>query len=45
MSQWTADKLMQHTFPDPKWAVPGLIPEGLTLLVAAPARNSLPAGA
>lgn len=27
---------MAATFPDPKWAVPGLIPEGLTLLAGPP---------
>lgn len=33
---WTAAELMTMTFPPPKWAVPGLIPEGATLLVGAP---------
>lgn len=32
----TADALMRKTFPDPRWAVPGVFPEGLTLLVGAP---------
>jgi RecA-family ATPase len=33
---FTADELMQTTFPEPRWAVPGLIAEGLTLLVGSP---------
>ena len=28
--------LMQNVYPEPKWAVPKLIPEGLTLLVGRP---------
>jgi len=31
-----ADDLMDTTFPEPRWAVPGLLPEGLTLLGGAP---------
>lgn len=31
-----ADALMRKAFPEPRWAVPGLFPEGLTLLVGAP---------
>jgi hypothetical protein len=33
---WTADRLMAEEFPAPRWAVPGLIPEGLTILAGAP---------
>ena len=33
---WTADQLMAAQFPPPKWAVPGLIPEGLSILAGAP---------
>lgn len=33
---WTATEIMAMTFPEPKWAVPGLIAEGVTLLVGAP---------
>ena len=29
-------QLMQNEYPDPKWAVPNMIPEGLTLLVGRP---------
>lgn len=35
-SRWSAEDLMGATFPEPKWAVPGLIPEGVTLLAGAP---------
>ncbi|UDY35689.1 AAA family ATPase [Dermatobacter hominis] len=33
---WTASELMAAVFPDPKWAVPGLLCEGLNLLAGAP---------
>lgn len=33
---FTAAELMQREFPEPRWAVPGLIAEGLNLLVGAP---------
>jgi len=33
---WTAADLLAEDFPDPRWAVPGLFPEGLTLLAGAP---------
>lgn len=33
---FTADWLMEQTFPPTEYVVPGLIPEGATLLVAAP---------
>lgn len=33
---WTAQALMTATFPEPRWAVPGLVAEGLTLVVGPP---------
>ena len=36
---WTAADLMQTKFPEPKWAVPGILPEGLTLLAGKPKRG------
>ncbi|MGW3735061.1 AAA family ATPase [Streptomyces sp. NPDC005148] len=33
---WTADQLMATEFPEPKWAVPGIIAEGVTLLAGPP---------
>jgi hypothetical protein len=33
---WTARELIGHRFPAPKYAVPGLLAEGLSLLVGAP---------
>lgn len=33
---FTAAELMRTTFPEPKWAVPGLVAEGLNLLVGSP---------
>ncbi|MGO1056928.1 AAA family ATPase [Crossiella sp. CA198] len=33
---WTADKLMATEFPDPKWAVPGVLCEGVSLLAGPP---------
>jgi RecA-family ATPase len=35
-TRWTADELLAAEFPAPRWAVDGLIPEGLTLLCASP---------
>ncbi len=35
-TSWTALELMAAVFPPPRWAVPGLVAEGLTLLVGAP---------
>lgn len=35
-SYFTADQLLGTEFPDPRWAIYGLIPEGLTLLAGAP---------
>lgn len=36
VTSWTADELMAVTFPPPRWAVPGLVAEGLNLLAGAP---------
>lgn len=33
---WTAAELMATSFPDPKWAVPGIVAEGLNLVAGAP---------
>lgn len=33
---WTATDLLAATFPEPRWAVPGLVAEGLSLLVGSP---------
>lgn len=33
---WTADALMAARFPDPKWAVPGILAEGVTVFAGAP---------
>ncbi|MCH7230204.1 AAA family ATPase [Glycomyces sp. L485] len=33
---WTADQLMATVFPEPKWAVPGMLCEGLSLLCGPP---------
>ncbi|GAA2367328.1 AAA family ATPase [Streptomyces carpaticus] len=33
---WTADELMAADFPEPKWAVPGIIAEGVSLLAGPP---------
>jgi hypothetical protein len=35
-SSWTAKDLMSHVFPDPRYAVPGVLAEGLNLLAGAP---------
>jgi hypothetical protein len=35
-THWTADELVLAEFPEPRWAVPGLVPEGLTVLAAPP---------
>ena len=36
---FTAADLMAKVFPDPRWAVDGVIPEGATLLVGAPKKG------
>ncbi|MFG2195786.1 AAA family ATPase [Streptomyces sp. NPDC048639] len=33
---WTADQLMAAQFPEPKWAVPGILAEGVSLLAGPP---------
>ena len=33
---WTPTELLTTRFPEPRWAVPGLIPEGLTVLAGRP---------
>jgi hypothetical protein len=33
---WTADELLQADFPEPKWVVPGIFPEGLMILAGRP---------
>ena len=33
---WPADKLLATEFPEPRWAVAGVIPEGLSMLAGAP---------
>jgi hypothetical protein len=35
-TDWTAVELMEAEFPEPRFAVPGLIPEGLTFFAGAP---------
>lgn len=35
-SAWTADQLMATEFPEPRWAVPGIISEGVNLLAGPP---------
>lgn len=36
---FTASDLEEMVFPEPKWAVPGLLPEGLTILAGRPKRG------
>lgn len=33
---WTADQLMAARFPEPKWAVPGILAEGVSLFAGPP---------
>lgn len=33
---WTADELMAMEFPEPRWAVPGILSEGVNLLCGPP---------
>ncbi|MGI5348795.1 AAA family ATPase [Streptomyces sp. CA-250714] len=33
---WTADELMAAEFPEPRWAVPGILSEGVNLLAGPP---------
>jgi hypothetical protein len=36
VTSWTAAGLLSQTFTEPRWAVPGIIPEGVTLLAGPP---------
>jgi RecA-family ATPase len=36
LRRWTVNELLETEFPEPKWAVPGLIPEGLTIIGGRP---------
>jgi hypothetical protein len=35
-SSWSAADLLAHDFPEPRWAVPGIVAEGLTVLAGPP---------
>jgi hypothetical protein len=35
-TSWTAAEIMAMDFPEPRWAVPGILAEGVTLLAGAP---------
>lgn len=35
-TSWTAAELLATDFPEPRWAVPGLIAEGVTVIAGAP---------
>jgi hypothetical protein len=35
-TSWTAAELMAAEFPEPRWAVPGIVAEGVTVLAGAP---------
>lgn len=35
-SYWPADELLAHRFPPPRWAVEGLLAEGLNIVIGAP---------
>lgn len=35
-TSWFADELMAQDFPDPRWAVPGILAEGVNLLAGSP---------
>lgn len=35
-TSWSADELMATTFPEPRWAVPGILAEGVNLLAGSP---------
>ena len=41
-TSWTAAELMATDFPEPRWAVPGIVAEGVTVLAAR--RRSARAG-
>jgi hypothetical protein len=35
-TSWTAAELLAEEFPEPRWAVPGIVPEGCILLAGPP---------
>lgn len=35
-TEWNVDEILKYSFPDPNWIVPGLIPEGLSILGGRP---------
>jgi hypothetical protein len=35
-NRWTVSELLDAEFPEPKWAIPALIPEGLTIIGGRP---------
>ncbi len=35
-TRWTTDELLTTHFPDPKWAIPGILPVGLSILAGRP---------
>ncbi|MDP2815519.1 MAG: AAA family ATPase [Rectinemataceae bacterium] len=39
LKTFTAADLAEMIFPEPKWAIPGLLPEGLTILAGRPKRG------
>jgi len=39
LKTFTASDLEEMIFPEPRWAVPGLLPEGLTILAGRPKRG------
>ena len=36
---WTVDELLSTEFPEPNWAIPGIVPEGLTILGGRPKKG------
>lgn len=34
--RWTAEEILATQFPEPKWAIPGIVPVGLTVLAGRP---------
>lgn len=37
--QWTVDELLSTEFPEPNWAIPGIVPEGLNILGGRPKKG------
>lgn len=35
-TSWTAAELLAYSFPEPNWSIPGILPEGLSLLAGRP---------